>query len=30
MEIQMTTTIQKYFGQIPDPRSDFRVHHYRT
>jgi predicted transposase YbfD/YdcC len=27
MEIQMTTTIQKYFGQIPDPRSGFRVHH---
>jgi predicted transposase YbfD/YdcC len=30
MEAQMTTTIQKYFSGMADPRSDFRVHHSMT
>jgi predicted transposase YbfD/YdcC len=27
METQKTSTIQKFFEEMPDPRSDFRVHH---
>jgi predicted transposase YbfD/YdcC len=27
MEPKMTTTIVKYFGQMSDPRSNYRVHH---